>query len=85
MSELPSNGVNDHTTHLATNPIGTGGVGPDRELRRLRHGQPPRLAWTLRCQTGQHQWHREARPLRKGAVSEVGACAIPGCARDSDW
>src|ERR1019366_2580686 len=32
MGDCPSNGVNDHTGHLATEPIGTAGVNSDREL-----------------------------------------------------
>jgi len=37
MGHRPSDGVNDHTNHLATDPIGTAGVGSDRKLGLLCH------------------------------------------------
>ncbi len=39
----PLEGANDHTAHLATDPIGAAGIDPDRESRQLCHSHPPRL------------------------------------------
>jgi len=43
MGDRPSDGVNDHANYLATDPIGAGGVGSDRELRRLCHNHLPQF------------------------------------------
>ncbi len=39
----PSEAVNDHTAHLATDPIDAAGIDPDRESHQLCHSHSPRL------------------------------------------
>jgi len=43
MGDRTSDRVDDHAADLAADPVGTAGVGPDRERRRVCHGHPPRL------------------------------------------
>jgi hypothetical protein len=43
VGDRTANRIDDHPDHLAATPVGTGGVGPDRELRGFWHGHLPSL------------------------------------------
>jgi hypothetical protein len=40
MGDRADDGINDHAARLATGPIATAGLSPDRELRHLCHIHP---------------------------------------------